>query len=195
MSLHPSTTTSLASHLGDDAPGCIDAAIAKLEHDLRPVPAAGADRAEWAAAIDERLRRLAVKVLPTAKSADTIEWRKTMAEALADLPAMVALTAAKRAIHRPFRFMGDIEPAVREIALEVQAERDERLAAFRRHRAEIESALNPPTALPAPGYDEPISAQGIRAMKPEWRQLGVKLGHVTQAEVDAALRGEEQLAA
>lgn len=157
MSLHPSTTSTLAERLGADAPACIHAAIAKIEHELRPVPPAGADRAEWGAALDERLRRLAVKVLPTAKAADTLEWRSAMVDALADLPAMIALTAAKHAIHRPFRFIGEIEAAVREIALELMGKRETALAAFRRHRDAIERAVTPPApALAAPDDGAPL---------------------------------------
>lgn len=193
MSLHPSTTTTLATALGTDAPGCIAAAIAKVEHDLRPVPQDRAGRESWGRAIDERLRRLAVKVLPTAKPADTEAWRSALIEALADLPAMVALTAAKRAIHRPFRFIGDIEVTVREIAAEVLADRQEHLAAFTRHRNEIDRALNPPVAeLPPPDGDAPISAHGIRAMTADFRRLGLKAGFITQEQIDAAFAEVEQ---
>jgi hypothetical protein len=193
LSLHPSTTTTLATALGTEARACIGAAIAKIEHDLRPVPQDAIGRDGWCKAIDERLRRLAVKVLPTAKPADTEAWRSALVEALADLPAMVALTAAKRAIHRPFRFIGDIEVTVREIAAEVLADRQERLAAFTRHRDEIDRALNPPTAaLPAPNQDAPISAQSIRAMSLDIRRMGLRAGFITQDQVDAAFADFQQ---
>ncbi len=193
LSLHPSTTTSLATQLGADAPACIAAAIAKVEHEMRPVPKDGDDRAQWKAAIDERLRRLAVKVLPTAKPGDTQAWRDAMVDALSDLPAMISLTAAKRAIHRPYRFIGEIEVAVREIAAELIAERDERLSAMRRHRDEIEKALNPPVlALAEPDFAAVITDQQIRAMKPEFRRMGLKAGFITQEQVDAALAYDDE---
>lgn len=200
LSLHPSTTTTLASQLGTDAPACIAAAIAKVEHDLRPVPRDTEGRAGWEAAIDTRLTRLAAKVLPTAKSADTKVWRDAMTDALSDLPAMVSLTAAKRAIHQPFRFVGEIEAAVRDIAAEILVERQAALAAFRRHAADIDKALNPPVAaLPAPAEDVPITAAQIRAMTSDLRRMGVKAGFITQADVDAALgdqvEPEQQMAA
>lgn len=188
MSLHPSTTTTLATQLGTEAAACIAAAIAKNEQALLPVPRDAAGRAAWSTAIDERLRRLAAKVLPTAKPRDTKERRDALGHALSDLPAMIALTAAKRAIHRPFRFIGEIEAAVREIAAELMAEREQRLAAFRRHAAEIDRALNPPIAMLAgPEADAPITADQIRAMKPELRNMGLKAGFITQGEIDAAL--------
>lgn len=161
LSLPPSTTDAIAAALGDDAPACLDAAIAKLQYDLRPVPADGDDRGAWVLAIDERLRRLAVKVLPTARGADTLEWRTAMTDALSDLPAMVSLTAAKRAIHRPFRFIGEIEAAVREIAAELLESRQLRLSMLRRHRAEIDRALAPPAALPEPAPCPPVTAAEV----------------------------------
>lgn len=188
LSLHPSTTTTLATALGTDAPECIVAAIAKVEHDLRPVPRDDEGRAGWDAAIDTRLTKLAAKVLPTAKPADTKIWRDAMIDALSDLPAMVSLTAAKRAIHRPFRFIGEIETEVRVIAAQILAERHGALAAFRRHAAEIERALHAsaPT-LPAPSAGEPFTAEQIRKMTPDIRRMGLNAGFMTQAEVDDAL--------
>jgi hypothetical protein len=200
LSLHPSTTMTLATALGTDAPACIAAAIAKTEHDMRPVPRDAEGRAGWDAAIDTRLTKLAAKVLPTAKAADTKVWRESMAEALSDLPAMVSLTAAKRAIHRPFRFIGEIETEVRAIAAEILAERHAALAAFRRHAADIDRALNPPAAaLASPAADEPFTAEQIRKMSPDIRSMGLKAGFMTQAEVDDALgisrQPDEQMAA
>ena len=172
------TTTSLASRLGTDAPACIEAAIAKIEHEMRPVPRGDAGRKQWSDALDERLRRLAVKVLPTAKPVDTQAWREALVDALADLPAMVALTAAKRAIHRPFRFIGEIEATIREIAAEVQGERDRALAAFRRHRAEIQEALNPQqAALAEPEQYQPVA---VERMPEPIKRLGLKLGFLVQ---------------
>lgn len=193
LSLHPSTTTTLATQLGADAPACIDAAIIKTAHELRPVPRDPAERQQWADAIDERLRRLAAKVLPTAKPADTQAWRDAMVDALADLPAMISLTAAKRAIHCPFRFIGEIEMTVRGIAVELIADRDERLAAMRRHQQEIGRALNPPVAaLPPPPADVEISAERIRAMTVDLRRMGLRAGFLTEEQVAAAMATEDQ---
>jgi predicted trehalose synthase len=176
LSLHPSTTTTIAEQLGADAPACIDAAIAKCTHELRPVPFDADERREWTNAIDERLRRLAVKVLPTARAADTKEWRDALADALSDLPAMIALTAAKRAIHRPFRFIGEIEMTVREIAAELIKEREERLAGMRRHREAIDRALNPPAPmLAAPVADPaPPSAEKVAFVNDWMRRHGLE---------------------
>ncbi|MCZ3003926.1 hypothetical protein NYY90_20300, partial [Acinetobacter baumannii] len=72
-----------------------------------------------------------------------------MVEALSDLPAMIALTAAKKAIHKPFRFVGEVEPAIREIAEAMIERRHVRAAALQRMRDAIKRAANPAPALPA----------------------------------------------
>lgn len=175
LSLHPSTTTTLAEQLGIEAPACIDAAIEKCIHEMRPVPSDVAGRDQWRAAIDERLRRLAVKVLPTAKATDTKEWREALADALSDLPAMISLTAAKRAIHHPFRFIGEIEVKVREIAAELIIEREQRLASMRRHREAIDRLLNPPAPLLAapPADPVPLAPEKVALVNDWMRRHGL----------------------
>lgn len=188
LNLLTSTTERAISELGDDALPAIDAAIEKTEHDLRPVPTDDA-RTEWEAALDERMRRLAVKVAPTASEAQTAPWRDAMKEALSDLPAMVALSAAKRAIHRPFRFIGDIEHGVREIADEIIARRQARLVVLRRMRAEVERAAAPAIVL-IDVEERGYTPTEIRAMSAAIRSVGLKVGALTQAQVDEALRSD-----
>jgi hypothetical protein len=197
LNLLTSTTDRILSELGDDAQTAIAAAVAKTEYELRPVPEVGDGRAEWVAALDERLRRLAVKVAPTAAANQTVEWRTAMTEALSDLPAMIALTAAKKAIHRPFRFIGDIEAGVREIATELLENRRARLRALERMRADLERAARAAPAIAAPPPDAPITAAQIRAMPVALREMGVDAGFITREEADAAFEAEreDQLAA
>ncbi|WP_426254512.1 hypothetical protein [Sphingomonas sp. DC2300-3] len=183
LSLLFSPTEVALAELGADADAAIDAATAKNAAEMAPVPADRQGRGSWDGAMDERLRRLAAKVLPTASAEAATAWRDAMVEALSDLPAMIALTAAKKAIHKPFRFVGEVEPAIREIAEAMIERRHVRAAALQRMRDAIKRAANPAPALPAPE----ITAAGIRAMKPEMRALGLRAGFITQAEVDAAL--------
>lgn len=113
----------MALALADGAPAAgILSARQRIEQQLAPVPvvnaaAKGDDlRTQWEAALDERLRRLAVKIAPAMSVQQGDAWRVVMVEALADLPAMMALTAAKKAIHLPLRFLNEVEAAVRDIA-------------------------------------------------------------------------------
>jgi hypothetical protein len=190
LSLLSSKTDHVIAELGDNAPAAIAAALAKTEHELRPVPDDGEGRAQWNAAMDERLRRLAVKVSPTASPTQTVEWRTMMVEALSDLPALVALTAAKKAIHRPFRYIGDIETAVREIAGELLAERETRRRGLERMRAENERARRPAPSLPAP-VERDLSAEEIERTNAYLRRIGVRTqcspdGEVFQLPADQA---------
>lgn len=183
----------VTAELGDSADQAIAAALTQTDHEMRPVPAFGIGRQQWETAIDERLRKLGAKVLPTAGDA-AATWREAMVEALADLPAMIALSAAKKAIHRPYRFIGEVEPAIREIAADMIERRRVRRDALTRMHAEIERAANAgQPQITAP--DPEITPAGIRAMKPELRALGLKAGFITQEQIDAALAEQDQLAA
>ena len=191
LSLLFSPTEVAAASLGADADIAIDAAVAKNAGEMAPVPAAPQQRKAWESAMDERLRRLAAKVLPTASVEAATAWRESMVEALSDLPAMIALTAVKKAIHKPFRYVGDVETAIREIADAMIERRHVRAAALQRMRDAIKRAANPVPALPP----MEITAAGIRAMTPEIRALGLRAGFITQAEIDAALGYDDDQAA
>lgn len=158
--------------LGPDAPTAIDAAIAQVDWELQPVPTSAVGRSAWESAMHERLRRLAVKVSPTASEAQTKPWQDSMAEAFSDLPAMIALTAAKRAIHTPFRFIGDVEVEVRRIAAELAERRAIRLRGLRRMQREVERAMRPAPALPVRDAQLP-SPEEVRRTNAYLRSIGV----------------------
>jgi hypothetical protein len=191
LSLLFSPTEVAAAALGADADMAIDAAVSKNTSEMVPVPSDAQGRKSWDSAMDERLRRLAAKVLPTASAEAATAWREAMVEALSDLPAMIALTAAKKAIHKPFRFVGEVEPAIREIAEAMIERRHVRAAALQRMRDAIKRAANPVPALPP----MEITPAGIRAMSQEMRALGLRAGFITQADVDAALGYDDDQAA
>ena len=173
LSLLTSKTSDVVlAELGDDAAVALAAADLKIRHELRPVPPSCAEpsaaRLEWNGAMDERLRRLAAKVLPTAGEAAQA-WREAMVEALSDLPAMIALTAARRAIHTPFRFVGEIEVEIRRIAAELMMRRNTRLlviAALRRKLDQLVLSVEP-----APS--EPISEAARLRTNAYLRRIGV----------------------
>lgn len=179
-----STTDGFAAALGKDAISAIDAAQAKLTSEMAPVPD-GEAGANWTLAIDERLRRLAVKVAPHLPDDRCRDWRQAMVEALSDLPAMISLTATKRARHLPFRYMGDIETGVREIASGMIEDRRRQFARLEQIREGILRASTPPPSLPAPG-EIPFTIAEIRAMSREVRSMGLKCGALTEYEIAAA---------
>jgi hypothetical protein len=185
------TTERAVEALGTGTPEALTAAIALVERELRPVPRDAEGRKAWCIAIDDRLRRLAAKVAPGMAPAQGDEWRSAMVEALSDLPAMVALTACKRAMHRPFQFLNQVEAAVREIAASVIEEREARRRAAERILRDLERAAAAPPALPRADLDRPVTAEEIRAMPPSVRAMGVKIGAISEADVAAALAADE----
>lgn len=169
----------------------ISEALVKLEADLAPVPADQGERKSWTAAMDERLRRLALKIQPGMSPEQSGPWRDVMVEALSDLPALVALTAAKRALHRPMKFLNEVETVVREIAEDVESERRSAIARLEYFRSQIARAAVAQPALPPPDPVEPISIEEIRSMLPGLVAIGLKQGWITQEQVDAARAGQE----
>ncbi|CAN5575661.1 hypothetical protein BH10PSE14_BH10PSE14_06550 [soil metagenome] len=121
--------------------------------------------------MDERLRRLAAKVLPTAGEAAQA-WREAMVEALSDLPAMIALTAARRAIHTPYRFIGEIEVEIRRIAADLESRRKSRLLII----AQMRRWLDHPAAIAAaaPEPFEPISEEARLRTNAFLRRIGIR---------------------
>lgn len=183
----------MALGLGDNPRAEIAAARAFLEQPLEPVPTDSARRAEWKAAMDDRLRRLAVKIAPGMAVEQGKIWREVMTDALSDLPAMVALTAAKRAIHRPMSFLNEVEAIVRQIAVEIHAERRR----ARERLADLFAVVQRPAQLALPPQDDgaPFSPDEIRKMSVEIRDMGVAGGWITQAEIDAAFADQDAAAA
>ena len=175
--------------LAEQAPGAVDYALAYVDRAFEPVPVEPSARQGWKIAMDERLRRLAVKISPTMSPAQSQPWREVMVDALSDLPAMVALTAAKRAVHHPLKYMNEVEGVVREIARHVSAER--RLARSRLENLRL--APQSVVALPPQEDGAPISFDEIRKMSPTIRDLGISSGFITPdqlAQVEAVERTE-----
>lgn len=177
-----SSATELAERLG---PGAIGAAIASIEAQLAPMRLA--DRKDWSEAMDERLRRLALKAAPLAAPAQGDAWRSVMVEALDDLPAMVALTAAKRARHEPLQFMNEIEPTIRKIAAQVVLERKHAIERLRLLERQIRQARMPRIE---DRRRAPLTVEEIAKLSPSLRQMGLRSGAITQEQIDAAVEAE-----
>lgn len=168
----------------------ITAAKSDLMAAFEPVPVEGSPkREEWRAALTSRLNPLAAKIAPTMSKDQAAAWRNAMLDALADLPAMIGLTAAKRAIHVPMTFVNEVEGVVRKIAAEISDARRDAIARLERLIADLERANQP--ALPTTPDEDvpPPTPEQIRAMKPEWIELGLTKGYLTQEMIDEARHG------
>lgn len=162
-------------------------ALSILQSDLVAVPPENTrHRAEWDSGVAFRLKRLAAKISPTMGPEQAKAWMGAVTEALTDLPALVVLTAAKRALHRPMAFISEVEGVVREIAAQVLAEHQ---AAARRLRDLIQSVERAnAAALAAPeAFKRQYSAEQVARMSPHLRSIGIKCGALTVAQVAEAV--------
>ncbi|MBP8233110.1 MAG: hypothetical protein KAY22_12455 [Rhizorhabdus sp.] len=155
---------------GDEPAATILEAEQTIRAHLAPAPVEDVARKEWEAALDERLRRLAVKIAPGMSVAQGQQWRLVMVESLSDLPAVIVLTAAKRAIHRPMQYLNEVEGIVREIAGDMVATRKLALMRLAALREAIERASEP--SLPPPA-EEPWTEAMVDEANDRFRRLGI----------------------
>lgn len=171
LSMHSEPTTMLD----------VDDLGSLAENALAPVPTYEPDRSNWILAIDERLRRLGVKISPSMSTEQAREWRAVMAEALSDIPARVALTAAKRAIHKPMRFLNEVEGEIRVLAAEIATPYRNELA--RIERLKRESAL---ASRPAAIDDAlPLTADEVSRLSNSLIRLGIAVGDLPATHLKA----------
>jgi hypothetical protein len=168
--------------------------IARYERGLRPlkdVEPGGRSLQDPAkvgalsAGLGDDLAMLWTKAAPTASEGQADAWLKIMVVALSDLPGRVAREAAQAALHKPLRFVAEIETVVRECAEAVLSRHRRAL----RNLRDLETELMRERTAAVPVADEPppITAAGIRAMTPAMRAIGLGLGAITQDEINAAL--------
>jgi hypothetical protein len=172
-------------------------AIARCRSELAPVPDDKLQLDNWRAAVGERLKGIGAKIAPHLSVAQGDAWRAAMTDALADLPALVVLTAVKRAIHRPMQFVSEAEGVIRQIAGEVTSERQEAIARMERLKSEIERAAAPLPALPAPVEQPDLTSDEIRRLcrgdiGGPVLKMGLAAGWITQEQIDAALAVETE---
>lgn len=143
------------------------------------VPRDAEARAGWEAALGELLKDLGGKIAPGMPAEAADRWCGVMIKALSDLPAMIALTAAKRAIHQPMQFLNEVETAIRNIAAVVVRERKNALGRLEALERELRAASQ--SALPAPAV-EPMTQEEIDALPVSMRRAGLRFGALTEEQ-------------
>lgn len=191
LALNPQAwTTDGALALAGDAPkAALQAAIAELTRPLDPVPSDTELRAEWREALGIRLDKIGAKIMPTMTPSQCTAWRDAMIDALSDLPAMLALTAAKRALRTPINFLSQVDGEIRRLAQVIQNERT--VGAYR--ISALLEACDATTAA-ADAVEEPVEFTDaeILRMSPEMRSLGLGCGALTQEMIDRALAARDE---
>lgn len=155
-------------------------------------PVDTAMHAEWRTAISSRLKPLAAKIVPTMSPEQGKVWLDAMTDALSDLPAMIALTAAKRAIHVPMKFLNEVEGVIREFAAEITTVRRDAIWRLERLLADL-AAASRPTLPPVPEEEvdpaeivakiESIGNPELRAML---QRVATSSGFVGEQQAQAA---------
>lgn len=180
---------------GEDPDAALRAAASELTRPLAPVPADGDLRAEWRQAMALRLTKIGEKIMPTMTAEQCRGWREAVIDALSDLPAMAALTAAKRALRTPLNFLSQVDGEVRRQAALIDSERA--IGAWRIQTLIDDRATPALSASAASGEQPDFSDAEVRGMSGEMRALGLRCGGLTQEQIDradAALEAERQAA-
>jgi hypothetical protein len=68
--------------------------------------------------IDKALRPIGAKIAPQLSTNQALVWRQATLMALSDLPVDVAMVGLQKAIHKPMKFLSDVETKVRSEAKE-----------------------------------------------------------------------------
>lgn len=191
-------TSALAQADGVD----IGRVIAAYERGLMPLAEAepkGKSRRNPEAAgalttlLGDDLAMIATKIAPTLSPEQSDGWIKVMCVALADLPGRVAREAATSALHRPMKFLNEVETVIRDEAAAITIRHSVALRRLRQLADAIAWAAKPSTMLPDDDVSTgPIPPERIRALSrlggwPEFKRMGLATGSFTQDEIDAAL--------
>lgn len=159
---------------GDDPVATLDAARSIILASFAPVPIVPEQRDEWAASLAFRLDPIAAKIAPTMSVEQGRVWREAMILALSNLPAMISLTAAKRALHRPISFISDVDGVIRAAAEEITHERTEALRRIERLIRELQAASEPKLPAAEPEPVEPITEEARIRTNAYLRRIGVR---------------------
>lgn len=140
-------------------------------------------RGRFSRALGDALGMICTKNNPTMSAEQSDAWVKVMLLSLDNLPGRVAVEAAEAALRRPIKFMGDVDPAIREEAAAILARR-----AMVAHRIrELREALT--WRAPEQVEDRsPIDAapEQLRRWPREWIDMGLRQGWLDPVAVRAA---------
>jgi hypothetical protein len=133
---------SLPAALERAEPSSVVQAIANYEAGLLSLKQEP-DFATAAGPLRTALKAIGAKVSPQMSGNQVSAWLDAVSLSLSIFPAKVAASAARAAIHEPFKFLGDVDAKLHELA-QIELERH-KLALWRLNlmRKEIQRAANP----------------------------------------------------
>lgn len=139
----------------------------------------------FSAGLRDDLTLIVTKIAPTMSQEQSDAWISVMVRALSDLPGRVAREAVQGALHRPMQFISEVETVVRDVAASVTAKHRMAMRNLRRLHAEIEDAKRP--RIEGATAPAELTAEDIRRMSPSLRAVGIRVGAITEDEVQIAL--------
>lgn len=182
-------TTAHAKQLAGDNPQAVESLISRYETSVLPLADVEPDFAgKRSKDLRDWLRPIGIKLAPTMSPDQATAWLQAMVLALSDLPADIAIKAAKEALRVPMNFMNEVDAAIRDKASVMITRRANAIDRLRRLKAEIERPIAQPRLVDAePDRDtRPLTMQEIAALPIALRKIGLTLGEITQEQFDAA---------
>jgi hypothetical protein len=177
---------SLRDCLGQAAAADVSEAIAGYEASLEPLSAADpclADprrRSVAARAVCTALAPTGAKLAPHLSPAQAEAWIDGVLLSLSKWPPRVAAAAARAAVHEPFRFIGDVDARLHELAAGIDRKHRNALFRLRRLAEEMERAANPAPTLAPPEEPEPWPIEEARRLNPSLLAIGLRQGFVAR---------------
>jgi hypothetical protein len=141
-----------------------------------------------AAMVRKWLKPIGMKIAPAMGEDVAADWLTAVMMALSDFPAKVTAQASRLAIRVPMSFLNEVDGHVRAEAEKIMGRHRTAIARLKAMREEILRAATPPVPQIAPADDgaTALSEAELRALKPDFRRIGLDHGWITQAELDAA---------
>lgn len=122
-------------------------------------------------AFETALRPIGAALDPKMSPEQARAWRKAMLVKFSDLPGVIAVKAATKAVHSSFEFFNQVDGAIRALANEALKQQETAVWKLKKWREETERALNPPPALPPPP-EEPMTEEDVAELNAIFRRIG-----------------------
>jgi hypothetical protein len=118
------------------------------------------------------------------------DWLSATLMSLSDLPAKIAISAVRQAVHRDFRFPSEVKPVIREIAAGIAERHRLALHRLKLMRAELERAANPQPQI----EQQPMiwTQEEVDRSNGLFRKIGISTRYrLVGDDVEAFEKGEE----
>lgn len=170
----------------------VRAAIARLESSLPMKQLDDAAQTEALNMVVSALAPIGAKLNPGMSPEKASAWCDAIAVSLSKYPARVAIHAAKEGQTEPFRYIGDVDARLHEIAQDAMDRNAVALIRLRAFRDDIERANQPKLPM---SEVPPLTIDEISRVPDAYIRMGLSLGEITQEQVEEAEKLKAERAA